>query len=164
MSEGPKEPAGEDFVVERTSADKLTEAELQRCVALVRSGEAVKKGFGAQSLMRTSMLVVARRGGEIAAVGAIKKPRAYTATTAENAGYDVSVDTPELGYIAVDKVHRGNHLSTRIVDTLLKDRKGSLFATTDEPKVKKVLKDAGFEPKGKEWQGERGQLSLWIKD
>jgi hypothetical protein len=164
MSEGTKEPPGKDFVVERTSADKLTDAEMAQCVAIVRAGKAIRKGYETQGLKETAVLAVVRQGGEIVAVGAIKKPRGYTATIAGKAEYDLPVDTPELGYIAVDKAHGGNNLSPRIVASLLDGHRGALFATTGHPKIKDVLKAAGFEVKGIEYPGEGGgQLSLWVK-
>jgi len=109
------------------------------------------------------VLAVVRQGGKIVGLGAIKKPRTYTATIATKAGYDFPVDTPELGYIAVSK--SGNNLSPRIVASLLDGDQGPLFATTSHPKMKSVLKAAGFEVKGNEYEGNNGsQLSLWMKD
>lgn len=164
MSEGTKEAVGEDFVVERTSPDKLTEAEMAQCVAIVRAGGAITKGYETQGLRNTTVLAVVKRGGEIVGVGAIKKPRARTATIASKAAYDFPVDTPELGYIAIGKAHGGNNLSPRIVATLLDGHKGALFATTSHPKIKTVLKAAGFEVKGNEYEGNGGsKLSLWMK-
>lgn len=43
MSAGTKGKAGADYIVERTSPEKLTEAELLRCAAIVRAGCAVRK-------------------------------------------------------------------------------------------------------------------------
>ena len=163
MNEETKGPAGADFVVERTSVDKLTEAEMAQCVAIVRAGKAIRKDYETQGLKETAVLAVVRQGGEIVGVGAIKKPRAYTGTIATKAGYDFPVDTPELGYIAVSK--GGNDLSPRIVASLLDGHQGPLFATTSHPKIKSVLKAAGFEVKGNEYEGNSGsQLSLWTKD
>lgn len=163
MSEETKEPGGVDFVVERTSVDELTEADISRCVAIVRAGKAITEGYET-GLKQAAVLAVVRRGDEIVAVGAIKKPRGHTATVAKNAAYDLTVDTPELGYIAVDKAHAGNDLSPRIVARLLDGHTGAVFATTGHPKIKAVLKAAGFEVKGSEWTGGGGgQLSLWVK-
>jgi len=58
-------------------------------------------------------------------------------------------------------MHRGQHLSTRIVRCLREVNDGRLFATTDDEKMKTVLARAGFEQKGREWMGQRGTLSLW---
>lgn len=162
MNEETKGPTVEDFVVERTSADKLTDAEMAQCVAIVREGKAIRRGFETQGLKETAVLAVVRQSGEIVGVGAIKKPRDYTATVAGYAGYDFPVHTPELGYIAVSKA--GNDLSPRIVATLLDGHQGAVFATTSHPKIKTVLTAAGFEARGREWKGNSGSLlSLWIK-
>lgn len=73
MSAGTKGQAGADYVVERTSPEELTEAELLRCAAIVRAGCAVRKGFETKGLKQAQVLAVARRDGEIVGVGAIKR-------------------------------------------------------------------------------------------
>jgi RimJ/RimL family protein N-acetyltransferase len=71
---------------------------------------------------------------------------------------------PELGYVAVDSDHQGRGLSSRIVAALLSEHAGPLFATTDNEFMKKTLAKSGFMQKGKEWNGQRGRLTLWIKE
>jgi len=99
-------------------------------------------------------------GPRIVGVGAIKPVRrGYAARVSRKSGEKFPPETPELGYVAVDKVHRDNHLSYRIVEALLSRQTGRLFATTDAIGMKKALARYEFETKGAEWEGERGMLS-----
>jgi len=68
-----------------------------------------------------------------------------------------------LGYVVVADEHGGKHLSGHIADALLADYDGDLFATTDHAKMKSTLEKRGFVQKGKEWDGDRDTLSLWLR-
>jgi len=52
--------------------------------------------------------------------------------------------------------------SSKCVAALLSGRTASLFATTDD-RMKETLAAAGFVKQGRDWQGQAGQLSLWLK-
>ena len=49
----------------------------------------------------------------------------------------------EVGYVTVSREHRGRHLSSGIVATLLARTSGPLFATTDKEEMKAVLAKNG---------------------
>ena len=154
-----------DYVVEACVPEHLIETEMAACIAIVKEGEAVDPEAAEQELARAGLLAVARKAGQVVGVGAIKRPRpGYAAKIAKRSRHVFPPDTPELGYVAVDPAHRGNHLSSKIVAALLAEHEGPLFATTDCARMKTALSKAGFLHKGNEWKGKRGQLSLWLKD
>ena len=143
----------------------LSESDMMRCVEIVGNGGAVTKENAKRGLARASALVVVRKDGDIIAVGAIKRASpSYVAGVGRKAGHPIADGPHELGYVSVDPPHRGQHLSSRIVRTLKENNDGRLFGTTDDGRMKSVLTKAGFQRKGVEWKGERGNLSLWVTD
>jgi GNAT superfamily N-acetyltransferase len=157
----------QDYAVSVCVPIDLSSTELDRCVALVTSGGAVAVGFAQAELPRASVLAVVRHKTEIVGVGAIKRIRDYYAVgiaSTQKSGFGFDKNMPEVGYIAVDDRHRGQGLSHRILEQLLAKKDGPLFATTDEVRMKKTLTAHGFAMKGAEWEGDRGQLSLWIRE
>lgn len=142
----------------------LTAEELELCVTLLARGSAVDPDFAREELPHAPMRVVATLDGVIVGVGAIKRARpGYAARNATKAAYPIASDMLELGYVTVGKAHRGHHLSSRIVDALLSKPWGPLYATTDKDEMKHVLSQRKFERRGREWDGEVGCLSLWIR-
>ncbi len=124
----------------------MTEGDLAVCARIIREGDAVDPESAVAELPQSSAVAVARTSGDIVAVGAIKRIRPdYASRIALRGKADFSPGTPELGYVAVDKKHRGKHLSSRIVAELLKMNHGPLFATTDDERMKRTLANAGFE-------------------
>jgi hypothetical protein len=143
----------------------LTEAEMGRCLQVIASGEAVDPEMAESELPLATKIAVARRGETIVAVGAIKRVRSpYASRIADRCKFEFSPDTPELGYVAVDKWHRSRGLSHRVLSSLTTKHQGALFATTGNENMKKSLAAAGFSKKGQEWTGQRGLLSLWIRE
>jgi hypothetical protein len=139
-----------------------TREEMEKCMDLVGRGGAVYLRTMRRDLPRSLTVVIARHEGEIVGVGVIKPVREdYAAGIAAKSGYNLALDTPELGYVVVAPAHRGRGLSHKITALLLSLHEGRLFATTDSPMMKRALTDAGFLQAGKEWQGRRGLLSLW---
>jgi len=164
MADEPKEDREQDYVIETCVPRDLTAAEIATCVAIVSKGEAVRPKSMERELPLAGVLAVVRKGRQIVGVGAIKRVRArYAETIANRSGESFPADTPELGYVALDPRHRGNHLSPRIVAALLAKHRGPLFATTDCDRMKSGLSKAGFVRKGGEWEGGRDRLSLWLK-
>jgi hypothetical protein len=156
-------PSMEDYDVKLCAPDDLSKTELVACLAIIKAGGAVAVNL--EKLESVKQLAVARKGDQIVGVGAIKQVReGYASDKARKSKVSFSSDTPELGYVAVDAKHQGNHLSDEIVASLLSKQQGSLFATTSNERMKKTLARAGFERKGREWKGRKGQLSLWIKE
>lgn len=152
------------YDVKKCRGSDLADAELTACATIVETGGAVT-GASKPKLQRASELTVARCLGDITALGAIKALSANrTASVSRSSGVDVAPTTPEVGYIAVHKDHKGNDLSYRIVSHLLAGKNGPFFSTTDDERMKSVLKKFGFTRRGDEWHGNRGLLSLWIRD
>jgi hypothetical protein len=164
MPERSRRDAPETYEVSPGPPAALSDGEREACVAIVAQGGAVNLKSAKEKLVLASVLAVARMGGTIVGVGAIKRIRTgYAARIAVRSGFDFAPETPELGYVAVDSGHRGHKLSHRIVAELLESHDGPLFATTSNPAMKKTLGDAGFVRKGLEWEGDSGRLSLWIR-
>jgi hypothetical protein len=153
------------YVVVTCSGTELTEQDRAACVALIAEGGAVNVQTAASELPKASVVATVRRDGLLVGVGAIKRERPdYASEKAELSGFDFDPNTTELGYVAVAKEHRQRELSSRIVRALTADCHDRLFATTDDPYMKRTLGHARFTQRGKEWDGQRGRLSLWIRD
>jgi RimJ/RimL family protein N-acetyltransferase len=134
-------------------------------MVIIGEGGAVNLNTMKRDLPRSHVLAVASYRGEIVAVGAIKPVRKeYAAGIAVKCKYSFPAETPELGYVSVDAAHRGRGLSHETTRLLLAQYQGRLFATTDSPRMKKALADAGFRQEGEEWEGARGRLSFWERN
>jgi len=145
-------------------ASELSAAELETCSTLVKNGGAVQ-GDCKEKLQKASELAVALCRGEVVGVGANKGIRAdYASRIAERSKFEFSPDTPELGYVSVNDDHKGNGLSDRIVAQLLRHEATPFFATTDDGYMMSTLRKSGFVRKGDAWKGDRGQLTLWLRD
>ena len=154
-----------DYQVQAVSANALSVKELETCVSIIREGCAANAGIASQQLPQALWIAVARVRDEIVGVGAIKmqRPR-YAQGRARKSGFSFDPKMHELGYVAVLKAHRENHLSTRIVQELLAVFHGPLWATTSNERMKSSLGKRGFVKEGREWTSDKGeQLSLWVK-
>jgi hypothetical protein len=153
-----------DYELKLCAVADLSHEDLKRCIAIIRDGGAVNLKTMKRDLPISLALAIARHNDEIIAVGAIKPVRKeYAAAIAAKCKYAFPAETQEVGYVAVDRMHRGRGLSHKIIELLVSKRTGQLFATTDSPRMKKTLGDAGFRQEGQEWEGERGVLSFWEK-
>lgn len=161
MADNPAE-----YEVKSCAPDELTDTELAACANIVKSGAAVDPHTARAELPRAARLAVARSGGTIVGVGAIKRERPrYAAGIAKHSGHTFPANSSELGYVAVDPWHQKKGLSKRLAAALLEDRQGLIFATTFDDRMKKTLTRAGFVQKGRAWKGNTGQqLSLWIRE
>jgi len=159
-----RKPRADGYEVTPCTVKDLGKEDLVACLELVARGNAVDVESAKRTLPRALGIAVARKDGKIVGVGTIKPVRkTYATRTAEESKFTFDANTPELGYVAVDPVHRGKGLSSDIAEALSKHR-GSLFARTSDPKMISALRKAGFEQRGEEWEGQRGdQLSLWIR-
>jgi GNAT superfamily N-acetyltransferase len=154
-----------DYDVKECVPSNLSTIEIEKCVLIITQGDAVGPEFATVELPRTNVMAVARKGFEIVGVGAIKRNRTgYASGIAKKSGFAFDNNISELGYVAVDENHRHKGLSRRIVSTLVAHHGGRLFATTDNPYMEHTLATAGFGMKGQRWNGNRGLLSLWIKE
>lgn len=167
MADSVKEEASEeDYEVAVASADELSAEEMGICVDIAAEGGAVSRAAAKAGLPQAARLVLARHKGEIVGVGAIKgRNPQHARTVASESEYAFPDTVPELGYVSVRKKHRGKHLSSRIVASLLSVPVGRLYATTSDEKMKHLLGKHGFCMKGKPRRGGRGDLlSLWLKE
>jgi hypothetical protein len=144
----------------------LNNAETLACLQVLENGDAVDIEYAKQELPRCTVVALAKEGGTIVALGAVKRQRPeYAADKATKAGFEFDSRTHEVGYIAVANSHRGRHLSRDILQILLtKFAIRPLFATTSNERMKATLSFSGFAQQGKDWKGPRGNwISLWIK-
>lgn len=142
----------------------LSAEDIGLCVSIITRGTAVDPESATTELPKARLVAIVREGAHIVGVGAIKRPRPqYASNVAKKSNFTFDRNTLELGYIAVEEAHRGHHLADSIVETLLYNYQGALFATTSNERMKRALKKAGFEQNGDEWKGRRNTLSLWIR-
>ena len=153
------------YVLTVYSGSELTESDVAACAAIVAEGGAVNVKSATAELPKARLVVMLRRDNIIVGVGAIKRERPdYASEKAQLSGFHFDPNTPELGYVAVANEHRGRGLSSRVVEALTAGHPGRLFATTDNEFMKRTLAGARFAQRGASWEGQRGQLSLWIRD
>jgi hypothetical protein len=153
------------YSIEDRSRAALSETELSQCVGLLRRGAAVDPESAAIELPQAHARAIVVLDGSVVGIGAIKRLRPrYAAKVSSSSGFEIRRGTRELGYVAIDEGHRGHRLSSRIVSLLVSSYTDSLFATTDDERMKVVLSRNGFKRRGREWDGERARLSLWVRD
>jgi hypothetical protein len=114
--------AGTDhFEVEVCDPTKLTTSDRARIKAILRARGAVNVPSAMSEIPLAPAFALARRDGRIVGVGAIKRPRPdYAKLKQEDAKFTFDTEIAELGYVAIDSDFRGNHLSGRITDQLLR--------------------------------------------
>ena len=169
MTDQPKPvPPAQDpdpFQVEVCDPTKLTTGDRAQIEAILRAGRAVNVVSAMSEIPHAPALALARRDGKIVGIGAIKRPRPdYAKQKQRDANVTFDTEIAELGYVAIDDKFRDNHLSGRIADKLLAAYPGPLFSTTDDEKMKSTLGNRGFLQKGDTWKGDRGVLSLWLRN
>ena len=165
VGEGGSTSNPDDIEVSVCAPTVLTVPDWNRIEFILREGKAVNVRSALNEIPISARLALARHGGAIVGLGAIKRARAwYAEETRKHAKYDFDASMDELGYVAVDADFQGRRLSSRIVDALLDGYSLSLFATTDDEKMKGLLGHRGFKHAGKSWTGNRGELSLWLLD
>lgn len=139
-------------------------------VRLVSEGGAVDQRSVQDKLKNTDKVAFIERDKKMVAVAALKPARpkyARRLSGKEKSGYELCGDIPELGYVAVSCDWRDLHLSSKVVEKILTEHgSGKLFATTSDPKMKKLLAKHDFSRVGQEWPSKRPgeHLSLWIRE
>lgn len=153
-----------DYAVESCTVKDPNVAEQIRCLQLIANGGAVDVATARRDFPRSAAISVVRKEYEVVGVASVKPLRTKYATgIARKAKFPFAPETPELGYVVVDDEHRGKRLSSRMAAALAKDG-GAMLDTTSDAKMKSALKGAGFEQRGCEWKGRRGNaISLWIR-
>lgn len=156
----------DDYQVTLAGTGELTPAVVERCLAILERGGAVDIPSARQELPLAPLVVLARHGETVVGLGAIKRTREnYAVGRATKSGVPFDPKTPEFGYVAVDDDHQGRGLSKKITNLLLEKNTGTLFSTTYNDRMKRVLRQCGFERRGRHWPGVDGDLlTLWIRD
>jgi hypothetical protein len=132
------------YSVTVASADERTPKNVTACLTILEDGKAIDIDTAKVELPLSPVVVLAKRDDAIVGVGAIKRGRPrYARDKASKSGVPFVENMPELGYVAVDEGHQGHGLSHKIVDALLASNNGTLFATTDRDRIKRVLRTQG---------------------
>jgi hypothetical protein len=155
------------YEIVETRWNNLDEEQQKTVLLLLKEGGAVSIASVRQELPHATTFLLLTYAGVIVGVGAIKSERVRYAELVQSdqrSGYPFDPKTLELGYVVVAEDHRNKGLSGDITSTLLNRYKGALFATTDKENMKCSLSHRGFKQHGKEWKGNRGTLSLWLRE
>jgi predicted GNAT family N-acyltransferase len=156
-SSPPVGPDGDILIVR-----DLSEAESMECIGVLREGGAVDIASAKRGLKVATKIAVAKKSGKIAGLAVLKASRpAYASRIATLSTSSIGKGSIELGYVAVSLDARGRGLGGDLLDALLDRVQGPLFATTSSNKMKKMLRDRGFQKTGTTWKGKAGRLSLW---
>jgi predicted GNAT family N-acyltransferase len=151
-----------------TREELIAKSRLEEFILLVKEGGAVDPASIKDGLPKAEKIAFVERDGKFVAVAAKKRAKAsYAADIASKSKYPLQSDVPELGYVAVSKSCRGQHLSGKVVRRILFEfGDGPVFSTTSDEKMKYLNGRMGFRWVGHEWKSERTgeMLSLWVKD
>ncbi len=150
--------------------DDLSSDDQVLVARLVKAGGAIRGTLEeiTQRLKRSRNLALLRvkLNNRIVGVAALKTPtkqyRAdkFAAASVPIAAYDTAL---ELGYVVVAKDMRAKSYPETFATQSPRRSAGlPAFAATDSSTMKKNLQRSGFTKVGREWQGRKGALSLWI--
>jgi hypothetical protein len=150
--------------VEIFSAGSFLREDLNPCIELLEKGDAVDPESARVELPQASLVAILRDGSAIVGVGAIKRKRpGYATDISAKSGFALEAHWHELGYVVTAPTHGKRGISKAITAKLLAGFSlRPLFATTSSPYMKRTLVEAGFQQKGADWKGKKGQLSLWL--
>lgn len=166
MTDNRKRALPEGYAIADARWCDLNKDQQQTVLQTLKEGGAVSVPSAKQTLPNATMVLLHHHDA-IVGVGAIKPERVRYAKgkqTSNTSGYAFNPTTLELGYVVVHDDHRDKKLSGDIVTALLDRYDGPLFATTDVQTMKYTLGNRGFVQRGQKWEGERGTLSLWLRD
>ena len=154
------------YAVTIVRPSELTTVETRECVDLIVDGGAVRRTFVEQRFPDSIHVAVTRLGAEIVGVGVIKSgDHPHTTTVAELSGVELPPDVDELGYVAVKEEHQGQRISRDVVQELLSEHDGPLFATTRNAGMGRTLLRVGFVQQGElPATGGGDSLSLWVRE
>ena len=154
-----------DYSLMICSPEKINESDVLACLKIIKNGAAVATTSATKEIPKAYLVVIVRKGNIIVGIGSIKRSRPqYNKKIGQRADTSLSLEILEIGYIAIDPSHRGKGLSSQIICKLTEAISEPLFATTDDVRMKHTLAKYGFTRKGREWKGNRGNLSLWIRE
>ena len=154
----------EGYMLVRCDPAELSPNMIDAVIAVLQAGGAVDVNSARDAIPAATALFLLLYRGELVGLGAIKGGRPwYARRVQERSGHAFDQAMLELGYVSVCPGHTRLHLSGHIVDALLSEYDGALFATTDHERMKSTLGHRGFVQYGVEWDGDRGALSLWLR-
>jgi len=150
------------------SGAELPEKLLSSVVKLIRGGGALADDGGAlmQRLQRSHRVAIYLDDGAVCATASLKEPAPnYRKGVFEKAGILLSdfSQARELGYVVVDDDFQGKGLASKLVTALINESDVPCYATTDSDRMARILEHSGFLRQGEEWKGQRGMLSLWLR-
>jgi GNAT superfamily N-acetyltransferase len=127
---------------------------------VLEAGEVEEAGLDGR-IARADMLALLRLGAATIGVGALKIPnKEYARKLFKKA---IAKSEPhafglELGWVVVERAHRGHFFSRRIVEALVARAGGQkIYATSVSTRIAmhRALIECGFERDGAEWQSQR---------
>jgi len=145
---------------EKFEHDQIGHDDRMHFVRLVVAGGAVEGDRVREGIGRAgAQLFIARYGGEIVGVAALKVPlEDYRTTLKEKSGHELSQSAfpRELGYVAVHTEHGGRGLARSLCDFAMRYAGDQgVFATTGTPQMlTSILPKLGFRWVGKVWLGD----------
>lgn len=154
------------MATELISPRELSAAEVGFCVSLISDGGAVERKYVERYFPESASVALIRIERLIVGVGVIKPRREeYANQVAKRSGYRLAPELHELGYVTLHRDYQGKGLSHEIVGALVSAFADQpIFATTSSGAMKTALSRVGFEPRGVEWKGSKGDLlSLWLR-
>lgn len=142
----------------------LSREDWEQVKAILGDGEAVNLESALREIPRAPVFAIGRVLTSVIGIAAIKRPRPnYAAAKMKDAHFEFDPQMNELGYVAIHPDHKGNHYSGQLVDAVVAAFNKPLFSTTDSREMKFTLGNRGFVQRGCAWQGERGELTLWLR-
>jgi GNAT superfamily N-acetyltransferase len=151
--------------------EECPDEDLRSFVRMVRQGGQVTSAGLEARIASAAWLGLARLGGKLAGVAALKVPRrAYHSKvfSAAQASEQAHRFPLEFGWAFVVPPFRGLGIAKALLGALLaKNVGGGTFATTraDNRFMERILRDAGFEILGQPFQSPRKETtnSLWVR-
>jgi hypothetical protein len=152
---------GQEPVLELKSPVDCSKEELDRFRGMVlEAGEVEEAGLD-NRIARAGVLAFTRLGAVTIGVGALKIPNKNYARrlfSKANAKGEASIFELELGWVVVERGHRGKFFSQRIVEALVARVGGRrIYATSVSKRIPmhKALAACGFVREGLHWQSQR---------
>jgi ribosomal protein S18 acetylase RimI-like enzyme len=146
---------------------EIPPAELAEIEALIANGGEVYRARLRENLPHVARIVTAHAEDRLVGASAVKIPSPdYQARIAARAAFPDLADFPEeFGYSVVLPEFRGQGFGAAMLAERLRKQTVGVFATvrrTNAP-MNALLDRQGFIRVGREWQGRRGALRLWVR-
>lgn len=149
------------------SPNEISPAELAEIEALIASGDEVYRARLRENLPHAVRIVTAHAGDRLVGASAVKQPSAdYIGKIATRAAYpDLAGFREEFGYSVVLPEFRRHGIGAAMLSECLRKQTAGTFAAVRQLNAPMNLLMArhGFLRVGREWQGRRGALCLWVR-